>query len=366
MYHQSYSAFGVPVTRRLSGVSEVELRPEQFGQPVDIELALAEGAERPLPNMPGYPRRSVSAAVGFIESCLRIGLTKFLIRIVDGGDKCRDTSLSACMTRMKRQGDVIARLRESCPTATLLIDPFGLGLGTDDQWGATDDDGRLSVCLTEQMFAAGVDHYAQAGAAYVLTLGRFPGEVAVAMEAIRRRNSAMEVVTFSTNSEVSQAYAYLDTCDGYRDSGQKVFPQNVIEMALWGLCDITCGASMVGIKPCDYLHVLFHLMQLAQSGELRDKFFGTALVNELVGRSEFVAGQIEKLRSRRGPLSVKWATYAISGVYATDMWVAARKGKAFLLTVLFERFAAIATTAALCNQSVTIFDRNARTFIAGA
>jgi len=365
MYTQSYDS-QARVSRRLSRISEVELRPAMFGQPVDIELALAEGDERALPNMPGYPRRSVSAAVKFIECCLPLGLSKFLIRIVEGGDQARDTSLSACMTRMKRQSDAIARLRESCPNATLLIDPFGLGLGMHDQWGATNANGKLCVGLTGEMFGAAVDHYAQAGAAYVLTLGRFPGEVAVAAEAIRLRNSGMLVVTFSTNSENSQAYAYLNTCERFHDSGQKVYPQNVQEMSLWSMCDIVCGASMVGIKPCDSLHVLMHLMQLTQSPDLRESFLNSALVTRLSSCSEFVTEQMAKLRSKRGSLSVDWATYAISGVYAQDMVVAARKGKAFLLTLLFERFVGIAATAALCGQSVTIFDRNAATFLEAA
>jgi hypothetical protein len=365
MYRQSYNSTALAVSRRLSTDSEVELRADQFGQPVDIELALCEG-ERALPNMPGYPRRSVAAAVEYIGSCLPLGLSKFLIRIVQGGDQTRDSSLPACMCRMQRQSDVIARLRDAFPTATLLIDPFGLGLGMDDQWGATDRDGKLSLGLTEQMFGAAVDHYAQAGASYVLTLGRFPSEVAIAREAIRQRNSGMLVVTFSTNTESSQAYAYLNTQDAYHDSGQKVWPENVDEMALWALCDIGCGASMVGIKPSDNLHVLLHIMQIAQCFGRRRAFLDSARVKQLTTRSEFVAGQVEKLRGQQSAFNVDWATYAISGVYAQDMVVLERKGLAFFLTLLFERFVAIAATAALCGQSVTIFDRNARRFLEAA
>jgi hypothetical protein len=316
--------------------------------------------------MPGYPRRSAAAALEYIYTCQRFGLTKFLIRIVEGGDQARDTSLCACMARMKRQSDVIAMLHGAFPEVTFLIDPFGLGLGLDDQWGVTDDEGCLSDALTQRMFAAAVDHYAQAGASYVLTLGRFPREVEVAYDVIRQRNSGMRIVTFSTNTESSQAYAYLNTQDRYRDSRQKVLPQNVSEMALWAMCDIAGGAGMVGIKPSDNLHVLMHLMQLAENPALREKLFDRADIKAHIDRCEFIAGQVGKLRSRRGSLPADWATYAISGVYAQDMVVLERKGPHFLLTHLFERFVTITAAAELCGNSVTIFDRNARRFLEAA
>jgi delta-aminolevulinic acid dehydratase/porphobilinogen synthase len=363
MYCQAYRGKAPAVSRRVSNSSEVELQESQFGQPIDIELTLPHG-ERELPNMPGYPRRSLGAALAYIHQCTQIGLAKFLIRIVEGGDQAKDTSFAACMNRLKRQADTIDVLRQAYPSVALYVDPFGLALGKDDQWGATNGNGELSLNLTEQMFAQAVEAYAKAGASYVLTLGRFPREVEIARAILTHVGSAAKICTFSTNTETSQAYAYLAQHEIYRDSSQKVLPQNVGEMMLWALLDIMSGANQVIIKPSDNFHVLLRLIQLAHCAKSREKFLNLPTIAELVTQSEFFAVQVEQLRQHHHPLEAEWGSYAISGVYAQDMVVKERKGEAFLLTLLFERFVSIASTAALCGQSVTIFDRNAALYLA--
>jgi delta-aminolevulinic acid dehydratase/porphobilinogen synthase len=339
------------------------LQASQFGQPIDIELTLPRG-ERELANMPGYPRRSLGAALRYLHGCTEIGLSKFLVRIVEGGDQAKDTSFGACLNRLKRQSETIHTLREAFPTVGLYVDPFGLALGADDQWGATNGSGELSLNLTEQMFAQAVESYAKAGASYVLTLGRFPREVEIASEVLTHVGSGVKICTFSTNTETSQAYAYLAQHEAYRDSSQKVLPQNVGEMMLWALVDILSGADQIIIKPSDNFHVLLRLIQLAQCPKSRAKFLDLPQIADLVTQSEFFAAQVEKLRRHNQPLDAEWGSYAISGVYAQDMVVKERKGEAFLLTLLFERFVSIASTAALCGQSVTIFDRNATLYVA--
>jgi delta-aminolevulinic acid dehydratase/porphobilinogen synthase len=230
MYCPNYTTRGLAsVTRRISVESEVELEPRQFAQPVDIELSLAHGV-RDLPNMPGYPRRSVDAAMRYIHECTEVGMRQFLIRIVDGGDQAKDTSFGACLRRLDRQASVISMMRAAFPEHVFYIDPFGLALGRDDQWGATDGDGNLSLPLTERMFTQAVEGYAGAGASYVLTLGRFPSEVALANDVINHLQSQLRICTFSTNTETTQAYAYLTQQESYRDSEQKVLPQNFTEM----------------------------------------------------------------------------------------------------------------------------------------
>jgi len=321
------------VTRRLSEESEVELNPLQFGQPVDIELALETG-ERALSNMPGYPRRSVDAALAYIHYCFGIGLRKFLVRIVDGGDQARDTSFSACLKRLERQCAVLQLLRDAFPDAWFYIDPFGLALGEDDQWGTTSGKGEISLALTERMFTQAVQGYANAGASYILTLGRFPKEVLVARRTLDHMGASTKICCFSTNTETTQAYAYLSQQSTYHDSQQKVLPQNVGEMILWGLIDIACGANQIIIKPSDNLHVLLRLMQLAHCPKTRKHFFEHPDIELLLARSEFVAQVASKLLS--------------------DV----------LLTVLFERFVQIASTANQGDGEVTIFDRNAALFMA--
>jgi delta-aminolevulinic acid dehydratase/porphobilinogen synthase len=369
MYCQKYKIAAnagrppLAVSRRLSDESEVELKPTQFGQPVDIELALEHG-ERALPNMPGYPRRSVDAALGYIHYCFGIGLRTFLVRIVDGGDQARDTSFSACLKRLERQCKVVQLLRDAFPEALFYIDPFGLALGEDDQWGATTGKGVISLDLTERMFTQAVQGYATAGASYILTLGRFAKEVLVARRTLDHMGSATKICCFSTNTETTQAYAYLSQQSCYHDSQQKVLPQNVGEMILWGLVDIACGANQIIIKPSDNLHVLLVLMQLAQCPKTRKKFFELPTIQDLLRKSEFVEEVAGKLLAKPEPLVAEWGSYAISGIYAQDMVIRERKGEAFLLTVLFERFVQISSTAAQGAGEVTIFDRNAAIFMA--
>ena len=65
MFCQPYEGDVPSVSRRLSTESEVSLSASMFGQPVDIDLNLISG-ESSLANMPGYPRRSVPAALAYI------------------------------------------------------------------------------------------------------------------------------------------------------------------------------------------------------------------------------------------------------------------------------------------------------------
>ncbi len=343
------------VTRRLAQDSEVEVTADIFGQPIDIDLSLQHGVKE-LPNMPGYPRRSIGAALNFVNECLKVGIDKFLIRIVDGGDTSRDTSYGACLDRIQRQADAIHILRLAYPEPQMFIDPFGLALGERDQWGATSN-GVISASLTEQMFAQAVKQYAQVGSSYILTLGRFPKEVVVARQVLNSIKSSTRLCGFSTNQESTQAYAYLPTVEDYKDSLQKVKPQNINEMLLWALVDIMSGSDMIIIKPADNLHLLLRLMQLAQCTKDRKQFLQQPLIQDLVAPSEFLSQMVDKLLVAKA-LEFEVGTYGISGVYANDQALRLQKGERFYLQMLFERFVQIIGTAAFCNKKVLIFDRS--------
>lgn len=365
MFDQAYGgAQNIPaVSRRLTCDSEVELCRQNLGQPVDIELSLEHGT-KDLPNMPGYPRRSLNAALTYIDHCRDLGLSKFLIRIVQGGDESKDTSYSACLKRLRKQAHSISTITAAFPEAQIFVDPFGLALGQNDQWGVTSN-GVLHADLTESLFSEAVGQYAQAGASWILTLGRFPREVLVAKEKIRHIGSEMRVCTFSTNVETSQAYAYLNSQESYRDSKQKVLPQNVGEMITWALIDMSVGADMIIIKPSDNIHVLLRLIQLAQCPKSRNKFLKLPQIQKLAECDTFVAQQLSKLSELNEPIEAEYGSYAISGVYAADQVLRERKGEEFYLTNLFERFSTIAATAALGGEEcVTIFDRSVSTFVA--
>jgi delta-aminolevulinic acid dehydratase/porphobilinogen synthase len=363
MYRQEYQGNVPAVSRRLSTKSEVSLTPSLFGQPVDIELTLSNG-QRDLQNMPGYPRRSLNTALEYIYQCQTLSLNKMLIRLVEGGDLAKDTSFSGCMNRLEKQAAALKTLTDAFPDLQFYVDPFGLALGENDQWGVTDKQGTLSVDLTERMFGSAVEAYANSGAAYVLTLGRFPKEVQVARKRINHLGSALKICTFSTNTETSQAYAYLSTQDCYHDSEQKVLPQNVGEMLLWALVDLLTGADMIIIKPSDNFHVLLRLIQLAQCPKSRKKFLALPAISQLVASNPFVAQQVSLLEKHNEPINAEYGSYAISGVYAQDMVVKERKGNDFYMTLLFERFSSIAATGNLCGEAVTIFDRSASTYLA--
>lgn len=362
MFCQPYDGTVPSVSRRLSTESEVSLSASMFGQPVDIDLNLVSG-ESPLTNMPGYPRRSVSGALAYIEQCIGAGIHRFLIRMVEGGDR-GTTRFADCMSRIATQARVLQRLRGAFPETELFIDPFGIALGQNDQWGVTTADGTLSKSDTERMWREAAAGYALNGADWVLTLGRFASEVAVAKRVIGETRMKLKVCTFSTNTETTQAYAYLPHEARYKDSGQKVLPQNIAEMLLWCLVDLSAGADMVIIKPSDNYHILMRVIELATCPIVRRAFLEREAVRDLRGRDPFVDEHLSMLDSADGVFEALWGAYAISGVYAQDMVIQERKGDHFLLTLLFERFVAIASAASLAGQSVVIFDRNAHRFVA--
>lgn len=345
-----------PVSRRLVPRADEEILPGLLGQPIDIDLSLASGI---VELMPMYPRRSLSAAIEFINSCKELGIQTFMIRMVHGGYQST-VSFEACMGRVAEQQSALQQLRAAHQDVSLVIDPFGLALGQGDQWGVVKHGGP-SLHATKRLWQNAVQAYFEAGADWVLTLGRFPDEVLVAKETLRDLGSETKVCCFSTNMETVEAYSYLAGEGEMVDSGQKILPGNVREMLVWALADIACGADMIIIKPCSNTYVMTELMHLCADSAARGAFLEQQTITNMLGVLEGNSFEVfEATQTGLGhdaQLDCLFGTYAISGHYQAKMDLRESRGNSFALDAVKEGHLGILSAAALRQQGVTVFDR---------
>lgn len=344
------------VSRRLLDQPEVVLQTTDLGQVIDVDLTLASG-EQALPNMDAYPKRSLESGIAFMRDCSRHGVSRFMVRFIHGGYE-GDVSFDSCSKRLETQAEAIRSLREAIPAAEIVIDPFGLALGSDDKWGVQKQ-GQLSLHKTQMLLERAVNVYDQAGADWLLMLGRFAEEVRVAHEVRLANSLRIKLCSFSTNTETEQAYSYLSGANSVPDSGQKMLVSNIREMLLWGLLDAVSGSDMVIIKPSTRLDVLTQLLNLFVFPDVREQFLESeeveALIQGLPG--EWAKSAIDRLFSHEGAIETALATYSISGVYSDDRDRAARTSEEMFRISVQERMLAALSAAGLFGRDLIIFDR---------
>lgn len=337
---------------------EVELPPNIFCQPIDIGIDLQGDQAMPIPNMDQYPFRSQENAKRSIIALLELGIRSVMVRM-DSPDTYPGTTIL-----LERQAAIIKDLRETFPELNIIVDPFSIALNRDKTWGVLKD-GRLDYGATATLFGDIGKTFAQAGASYVLTLGRFEREVAVAKLAV---SGPTKVSSFSTNTETTNAYVYSESGE-YAPTGQKILVSNFQEMIFRALVDIFEGSEMVIVKPAENLHVLEKLTMLLSHPALLAEFLQKPHVVAMADSSEYLKGVYgSMLTDRQGFLAkakkARLAAYTVSGTYFMDMETLRRKGDYFLSSVLHERFSNIAAVLQESSHSGLIIDRNAKWLLA--
>ncbi|WP_339918401.1 hypothetical protein [Photorhabdus noenieputensis] len=128
----------------------------------------------------------------------------------------------------------------------MIVDPFGLALTDNGQWGVRDNNGNFDKEQTYNLLEKVGFILSRNHVHGVVTLGRLPEEVMLTEKGISKAGNYTKIYSFSQNSETSTAYVYLDAVS--HNTGQKIMPGNVKGMDLWALVDIWHGTDVSVIK----------------------------------------------------------------------------------------------------------------------
>jgi len=357
------SLTGLACSRTLSHQPEVTLTPALFCQPIDIAIDAAGNQTIPMPNMDGYPMRSLDNTLGYLREVTAAGIHHVMLRMD------APSSYGSTAALLDRQAAILRAIRAAfdAPALDIIIDPFSVALQRNKTWGVITH-GELDYLATAELFATITTTFMEAGASHVLTLGRFEREVDVAVRTIAAARSSMRVSSFSTNTETTNAYVYADH-GAYALTQQKILVSNAQEMIFRALADIYEGSSRVIVKPAENLHILERLKTLLTGTQALHNFITSPAVKTMVQHSPYVrsvqqaiAGDIEAFIAKAA--AVQLGTYTVSGTYFMDTQTRARKGDDFLVSLLYERFCNSAAVLADVPGGGVIIDRNAYWYLA--
>lgn len=349
-------------SRTLAHLPEVTITPSLLCQPIDIAISAQGDIALPIANMTDYPMRSLENTCRYIAELLDLGIAAVMLRM----DAPADMSQGAIL---ERQCHILAQIRQQYPASMLaiIIDPFSLALNRDKTWGVMQD-GALDYLATAELYSQLTGRFADAGADYIMTLGRFEREVDVAVRTLASMPGATTAVcSFSTNTETTNAYVYADH-GAYALTKQKILVANYNEMTFRALIDVYEGTQMVVIKPAENLHVLERLKTLATHQALLTSFLQSSSLADLTADSPYLQEVLAEMRIHPEELArrlraAKLSTYTVSGTYYMDMQIRERKGAAFLASALYERFVNAANVLQDGEKAGWIIDRNAAWFI---
>jgi len=340
---------------------EIELTPDLFCQPIDIGIDLEGDTTADIPNMDNYPMRSPVNAIAHIKELLSLGITSVMVRMDSPNGYTSKVEL------LKRQARIIKDIRTAYPLLNVIVDPFSVALNSDKTWGVINN-GKLDYMLTIELFSAITTAFVDAGASYVLTLGRFEREVDVTKRTIKLVAGDTKVSSFSTNTETTNAYVYSDH-GAYAITKQKILVSNYHEMVFRAIIDIYEGSELVVVKPAENLHILEKLKTIIQHAELLTEFLDSSYVKAIAKKSSYLkevrqAILADRQKFMRQAQKTRLAAYTVSGTYFQDMQTFKRKGGYFLASLLYERYSNIAGVLHATKGNGLIIDRNAYWFFA--
>ena len=290
-YEQLKPAF----TRRIIADSVVSVSPSVLSQAIDVSSTLDKNAQKPARGLPGYftygwKRASEEILKSHGQGIKTISL-RFVSGIADGGDV--DSGLAGFEQTLSLIQNQIAG-----KDIRLIVDPFGLALTLDGQWGLKNSQGSFDQERTYQLLEKVGYILATHRVHGVVTLGRIPEEVKITRQGIVAGGGHTKIYSFSQNSETSTAYVYLDSLG--HNTGQKILPGNIVEMDLWALMDIWHGADVSVIKPMESYHLMGSLNYFISDAETRGKLLRS-------GSSEERRGGNER--------SIRWSSYTSKNKY---------------------------------------------------
>lgn len=360
----SYALLQPNFSRRIFLESACKINPALLSQAVDVSLKLDENAQKPSKGLPGYFVYGWKKAADEIVRASNLGIAYISLRFVSpaGGHNDINSGLEDFETTLL----LIQREIQNLPV-NIIVDPFGLALTQDGQWGILqgnngfDKDKTFSLlervgCILSRNHVHGV-----------VTLGRIPEEVRLTKKGIIEGGDNTKIYSFSQNSETSTAYVYLDSVG--HNTGQKILPGNVKEMDLWALMDIWHGADVSVIKPMESYHLMSSLSYLIKDDTTRNSFINSYALGDVANKNYFIAETLKEMKDNPTILAekchrLKLAGYTVSGTTYMLSLLAHEKGTDMARARLEEMW--LTALGVMDNNCECIIDRNASRFLEGS
>lgn len=374
-------------TRRLMKESETQLAPSHFAQTIDIDIYLPGKETKELPNMSGYPVRSVENSIDYIHELKAAGIDKVVLRM--GGkpnvkikstytfdplfigakeDMGSDQQAASIDRSLHEHAEVIKVLRSYFPKGSLHItaDPFGIAPNGDGSWGIQNDAGQLDYPRTFELIAKIASTYGNAGVDAIFSLGRINGEVAISRAALARDGLDVQIKSFSQNIESKSAYVYLNYFETHQDTGQKILPGNLTEMMLRTITDVYEGTSTISVKPTDHLHLISLTATMLRDPRVLEDFLTRPQVHQILDKNQEIRTKVLDVLRNPDEFVIKCSqvgigTYTVSGLYYMHKLLERERGERFAFCVVDELYKNVVSAAG--DKFDSIIDRNALWFV---
>lgn len=240
-----------------------------------------------------------------------------------------------------------------------------MALNGDGTWGIKGDDGIINYKKTIELLENVAAQYSEADTDAILTLGRIDREVEVTKRTLLDIHSSVQIKSFSSNSETTNAYVYLDD-PTHLNTGQKILIGNTTEMILNTAMDIFDGSDVVVIKPIENLHILSSTVAFLDSQHVAVDFLTSSRVRRISDRNVRVKQKISNMlmnidefhqQCRR----VRVGAYTVSGTYYMQKLLEEKKGAHFAFGIVDEL---LKNGVSACDQFLDhIVDRNALWYV---
>lgn len=193
-----------------------------------------------------YDALNMQDTINYISSVKASGIKKIYLQYLP-------SSSENPYKRTDEFATIIEKIKKKHSDIELIIDPIGLAINDNLQYGVRDKDNEsVDALQTLDLLAYAASKFADAGANGFLTLGRINHEVATVKQAFSIKTNPPKIFSFSTNSETSFAYFAKVVKDPTKaDTGQKLKVGNHDEMLTRALIDIYEGTNVLLQKPIE-------------------------------------------------------------------------------------------------------------------
>ncbi|WP_394661940.1 hypothetical protein [uncultured Pantoea sp.] len=350
-------------TRRIVTESAVSVSPGVLSQAIDVSATLDKNAKKPARGLPGYFTYGWKSASEAILNAAALGVTtislRFVSAVTEEGEK------NSGLVQFEQTLSLIQN-HIAGHNIHLIVDPFGLALTQDGQWGLKNAQGKFDQARTYQLLEK-VGYTLSVNRIHgVVTLGRIPEEVKMTRQGIVAGGGHTRIYSFSQNSETSTAYVYLDS-PGH-NTGQKILPGNIAEMDLWALMDIWHGADVSVIKPMESYHLMGSLRYFLNDADARIAFLHSEQVHAIAAAHPFIRHTLDGMISEPQLLAQKCerlqlAGYTVSGTTYMLSLLAHEKGPDMARARLEEMW--LTALGVMGDRCACLIDRNAVAFLNG-
>jgi delta-aminolevulinic acid dehydratase/porphobilinogen synthase len=360
----AYASLQPEFSRRILLESAYKINPVLLSQAVDVSSKLDKNAQKPSKGLPGYFVYGWKKAADEIVRASNLGIAYISLRFVSSAEGHKD--INAGLEDFETTLSLIQREIQSLPVK-LIVDPFGLALTQDGQWGILQGDSGFDRDKTFSLLERVGCILSRNNVHGVVTLGRIPEEVRLTKKGIIEGGNKTKIYSFSQNSETSTAYVYLDSVG--HNTGQKILPGNVKEMDLWALMDIWHGADVSVIKPMESYHLMSSLSYLIKDDTARNSFINSDAVGEMVNKNSFIAETLKEMKENPAILAekchhLKLAGYTVSGTTYMLSLLAHEKGTDMARARLEEMW--LTALGVMDKHCECLIDRNASRFLEGS